>query len=201
MPIRNRLTALTSKCLLDLDWFARHLMARGLLVLGLRSRAMAVFHDILERSPDDVHALNSLGYDAQQSGRPLEALTLFRRVAGLVPMASNAHFNEAFVSEMLGLLNEAEASFRAAIAIEPVMDRAWYGLGLVLLRQGRLDEALEAFIQNTRLQPMSPFGWYQLARVHVDLGQLEAARIVIRQLKGFEPKAAAQLERETGMTV
>jgi Tfp pilus assembly protein PilF len=79
------------------------------------------------------------------------------------------------------------------------MDRAWYGLGLVLVRQGRLQEALQALDRNTRLQPMSPFGWYQMARVHVDLHQPEEARAVIRHLKGFEPKVAAQLERETGL--
>jgi hypothetical protein len=48
---------------------------------------------------------------------------------------------------------------------------------------------------------MSPFGWYQLARVHVDLKQTNEALKVIRHLKGFEPKVAAQLERETGLKV
>ena len=94
-----------------------------------------------------------------------------------------------------------EHGFRAAIAIEEKMDRAWYGLGLVLVRQGRLDEAVEALRRNTKLLPMSPFGWYQLARVHVDLKQPEEARAVIRHLKGFEPKVAAQLERETGLAI
>jgi cytochrome c-type biogenesis protein CcmH/NrfG len=81
------------------------------------------------------------------------------------------------------------------------MDRAWYGLGLVLVRQGRLEEAVVALKHNTKLQPMSPFGWYQLARVHLDLKQADEALAVIRYLKGFEPKVAAQLERETGLKV
>jgi len=79
------------------------------------------------------------------------------------------------------------------------MDRAWYGLAIVLVRQGRLPEALVALKRNTTLQPMSPFGWYQMARVHVDLQQPEEAKAVIRHLKEFEPKVAAQLERETGL--
>jgi Flp pilus assembly protein TadD len=184
-----------------LDRFVLRWVARGWLALGLQSRAMAAFHGMLDRFPDDVHALNSLGYDALHNGRPLEALTLFRKVTGLAPETSNAHFNAAFVSETLGLLNEAEAGFRTALALEPAMDRAWYGLGLVLIQQGRLDDAVHAFRQNTALQPMNPFGWYQLARVHVDLGQPEAAGAVIRHLKGFEPRVAAQLEREAGLTV
>ena len=48
---------------------------------------------------------------------------------------------------------------------------------------------------------MSPFGWYQLARVHLDLKQADEALAVIRYLKGFEPKVANQLERETGLKV
>ena len=77
----------------------------------------------------------------------------------------------------------------------------WVALGLVLVRQGRLEEALAALKRNTQLQPMSPFGWYQMARVHIDLHQPEEARAVIKHLKGFEPKVAAQLERETGLRV
>ena len=53
--------------------------------------------------------------------------------------------------------------------------------------------------RNTELQPMSPYGWYQLARVHIDRQQPDEARKIIRHLKGFEPKVAAQLERETGL--
>ena len=93
----------------------------------------------------------------------------------------------------------AEAAFRAAIALDEKADRAWYGLGLVLVRQGRLDEALVSFKRNTKLQPMSPYAWYQMARVHIDLKQPDEARNVITHLKGFEPKVAAQLERETGI--
>ena len=48
---------------------------------------------------------------------------------------------------------------------------------------------------------MSPYGWYQLARVHVDRKQPEEAVKIIRHLRGFEPKVAAQLERETGLLV
>jgi predicted Zn-dependent protease len=72
-------------------------------------------------------------------------------------------------------------------------------MGLVLIRLQRLDEAVEALKRNTELQPMSPYGWYQLARVHVDSKRPDEAAKIIRHLKGFEPKVAAQLERETGL--
>jgi Tfp pilus assembly protein PilF len=175
--------------------------AKIFLFLGMRRAAKAVFLELLDRAPDNVLALNSLAYDALQAQQPAVALDYYARVLKLQPQVSNAHFNHAFVAEELGHTDWAEQGFRAAIQIEEKMDRAWYGLGLVLVRQGRLDEALDALKRNTKLQPMSPFGWYQMARVHVDLHQPEEARAVIRHLKGFEPKVAAQLERETGLKV
>ena len=79
------------------------------------------------------------------------------------------------------------------------MDRAWYGLALCRIRQTRWDEAVSALQRNTELQPMSPHGWYQLARVHLERGEPEQARHLLRHLHRFEPKVAAQLERETGL--
>ena len=86
-----------------------------------------------------------------------------------------------------------------AIEIDEKMDRAWYGLGLVLVRQRRFEESLVAFKRNTELQSMSPYAWYQMARVHMEMQAPEKALEVIRHLNGFEPKVAAQLERETGL--
>ena len=181
--------------------FVMHWRAKILLFLGKRSSATRVFQDVLLLVPKDLLALNSLGFSAMHDGHFVLALTYFEQVAELSPESSNAHFNWAFVCRELGQLEGAERGFRAAIAIEEKMDRAWYGLGLVLVQQGRLEDAVVALKRNTQLQPMSPFGWYQLARVHVDLKQDDEALLVIRHLKGFEPKVAAQLERETGLKV
>jgi len=194
----------SSTATLSMGWlalFILHGRAKILLLLGMRSSAAQVFQQVLQRQPQDLLALNSLGFSAMHEGNSVLALSYFDQVVKITPASSNAHFNQAFVSEALGHLDTAESSFRAALAIEATMDRAWYGLGLVLIRQRRLEEALVALKRNTQLQPMSPFGWYQLARVHVDLGQTDEARVVIRNLKGFEPKVAAQFERETGINI
>lgn len=181
------------------ELFVQRWRAKLLLLVGMRGEAMAVCRSILEKMPNDVHALNSLAYDQLQSGHPAQALPLFEKVALVAPELSNSHFNLAFVCDELGKFDQAEREFRAALAIEEKMDRAWYGLGLVLLKQKRHDEALVALQHNAKLQPMSPHAWYQMARIHVDLSQPDEAIKLIRHLKGFEPKVAAQLERETGL--
>jgi tetratricopeptide (TPR) repeat protein len=108
-------------------------------------------------------------------------------------------FNLAYLLEQTHRLEDAEHAFKGAVALDPALDRAWYGLGLVLIRLQRFEEAVKALKRNTELQPMSPYGWYQLARVHMDRHEPEEARRIIGHLKGFEPKIAAQLERETGL--
>ena len=165
---------------LSLKW-----QAIGWLVLGRQTQAGALFDRMLQAWPDDAYALSSLA--------DLQALV--RRH----PESAGHWFNCGYLLEELGRWDEALAAFRRATELDPLLDRAWYGLGLVLIRLQRLDEAVAALKRNTELQPMSPYGWYQLARVHVDRQQPDEAVKVIRHLKGFEPKVAAQLERETGL--
>jgi tetratricopeptide (TPR) repeat protein len=191
-PLNN---AIRSRC------FWLRLQARALLVLGLRDKAHAVFHEILQINPEDVLALNSVGYKELNDKRWVQALGFFERSLALTPTNANAHFNVGFVLEELGRSQEAEQAFRAAIQIDEKMDRAWYGLGLVMVRQRRFEESLLAFKRNTELQSMSPYAWYQMARVHMEVHAPDKALEVMRHLKGFEPKVAAQLERETGLSL
>jgi tetratricopeptide (TPR) repeat protein len=179
--------------------FWLRLQAKAFLVLGMRSKAHAVFQDILDLNPQDVLALNSLGFNELNDRRLVQALGFFERALALTPTNANAHFNVGFVCEELGRSQEAEHAFRAALQIDEKMDRAWYGLGLVLVRQRRFDESLVAFERNTKLQSMSPYAWYQMARVHMEMQDPEKALEVMRHLNGFEPKVVAQLERETGL--
>ena len=117
------------------------------------------------------------------------------------PDDARAWFNRGYLLESVGRLEDSLQAFSRATDLSPKLDRAWYGKGLVLIRLRRFDEAAVALKRNTELQPMSPYGWYQLARVHMDREEPESAVEIIRHLKGFEPKVAAQLERETGLLV
>ncbi|WP_416546756.1 tetratricopeptide repeat protein [Limnohabitans sp. DCL3] len=179
--------------------FGLRLLAKILLVIGLRNKAHEVFQKILEINPQDVLALNSVGFKELNDRRLIQALEFFERALVLTPNQANAHFNVGFVCEELGRSHEAEQAFRSAIRIDEKMDRAWYGLGLVLVRQQRFEASLVAFRRNTELQSMSPYAWYQMARVHMEMAEPDKALDVMRHLNGFEPQVAAQLERETGL--
>lgn len=184
-----------------LTYWGLKLQALAWLVLARRRQALDVFTQMLALWPADAYALASRAHLLAQLGRRDEAIGDAIALTRAHPQRSAADwFNLAFLLESAGRFDEAEAAFRNAVAIDPKLDRAWYGLGLVLIRQRRFDDAVQALKRNTELQPMSPYGWYQLARVHIDRHDPDEARKIIRHLKGFEPKVAAQLERETGLT-
>jgi tetratricopeptide (TPR) repeat protein len=144
--------------------------------------------------------LSSRSHLHAQAGRRAAAIADAQALVAAHPTRSAADwFNLAFLLEAEMRLDEAEPCFRRAVELDDKLDRAWYGLGLTLIRLGRHDEAVKALERNTKLQPMSPYGWYQLARVHFDRQKPDEARKIIQHLKGFEPKVAAQLERETGL--
>ena len=170
------------------------------LVFGRRALALSCFDELLRRFPNDAYALSSRAHVLAQDGRHAEAVADARALVAAHPQRSAGDwFNFAYLLESTGAFDEAEGAFRRALELDPKLDRAWYGLGLVLIRQRRLDDAVAALKRNTELQPMSPYGWYQLARVHFDRQQPDETRKIIRHLKKFEPKVAAQLERETGL--
>ncbi|MES3013135.1 MAG: tetratricopeptide repeat protein [Pseudomonadota bacterium] len=169
------------------------------LVLGLRRRAGETLEEMLALQPDNAYALSSRAHVRAEAGERAGAIADYRKLLAAHANDAPGWFNLGFLLEQETQLGEAEAAFRRAIELEPKLDRAWYGLGLVLIRQHRYDDAVVALTRNTELQPMSPHAWYQLARVHVDRHRPDEAVKVIRHLKGFEPKVAAQLERETGL--
>jgi tetratricopeptide (TPR) repeat protein len=182
----------------DYRWLK--LRAIGLLVLGRRDAAEQLFDHMLQRWPGDAYALASRSHLRGQRGALDLALQDAEALVAAHPTASAAHwFNYGFLLEQAKRTADAERAFRSAVELDPKLDRAWYGLGMALVRQKRYEEAEAALLRNTELQPMSPYGWYHLALVYADRHQPDDARRVIKHLKGFEPKVAAQLERETGI--
>ena len=186
----------TSLHYLFLKW-----QAIALLLFNQKSAALGRFESMLDLRPQDRYALASREHVLAQLDRRDEAIAAMEQLTVAHPGQASAWFNLGFMLEQDKQYAKAEDAFGRALQIDPKLDRAWYGLALVLIQDRRYDQAVVALKKNTELQPMSPFGWYQLARVHVDRQEPDEAVKIIRHLKGFEPKVAAQLERETGLRI
>ena len=187
-----------------IDW--RYLFLKWqlivLLLIDRKSAAVLLLDKLLQMYPNDAYALFSRAHLHAQRNNNSLALEDYRVLTFGNSSTNAAHwFNQGFLQEQMGHLDQAELSFNQALRLDSTLDRCWYGLGLVLIQLKRYEEAIVALRRNTELQPMSPYGWYQLARIHINLSETEEATKIIRHLKGFEPKIATQLEFETGIKV
>lgn len=189
-------------CLLRWGYRWHQALALACLLGGRKCAALRRFDAMLACAPADRYALASRAHLLAQSGDSAAAVSTLRALTAHHVDDAAAWFNLAYLLQSIGCDDdaaEAEAAFARALDLDATLDRAWYGLALLYIRARRFDDAATALQRNTALQPMSPFGWYQLARVQCDRRQPDAALQIIGHLKGFEPKVAAQLERETGL--
>jgi tetratricopeptide (TPR) repeat protein len=170
--------------------------ARTLLVFAQPKAALQAFEGMLQLRPNDAYALASCAHLYAASNDLPQAIARLQALVQTAPGAS-AWFNLGFVLQQAGLHGQAEAAFGQALACDERMDRAWYGLGLALAHRRQFEEAIKAFKRATTLQPMSPHAWYRLAEAWMALGKSDEAREVLLHLRQFEPKVAAQLDRQT----
>lgn len=176
----------------------QRLWGRLALALGAHARARRCFEQLLQRKPDDTHALATLAFLAGASGEHHVAVRYQQRVV-LIEPSSAAWYNLGFLLERCGEVVGAEEAFRKALELNERFDLAWYGLGLALASQHRTEEAMKAFRENTARQPFSPHGWEQLARLHAAQGESEQALQIVAHLHTFEPKVARHLRAELGL--
>lgn len=151
---------------------------------------------MLQLRPADPYALASRGHVAAQLQLTHESIASLRQLTVVRPGHAADWFNLGYVLQQAGRHDEAGHAFEHAVALDARLDPAWYGLALVHIQARRFEEAAEALQKNTALQPLSPYGWYRLAQVWLALGQPGKARKVIAHLRRFEPRVAAQFERE-----
>ncbi|MCZ8254564.1 MAG: tetratricopeptide repeat protein, partial [Polaromonas sp.] len=167
-----------------------------MLACAKRSAALATFDQMLQLRPEDPYALASRAHVAAQLQLTQEAIAGLMLLTAVRPDDAAGWFNLGYLLQQDGRQDEAGPAFERAVALDARLDQAWYGLALVHIHARRFEEAAETLQKNTTLQPLSPYGWYRLAQVWLALGQPAKARKVIAHLRRFEPRVAAQFERE-----
>jgi tetratricopeptide (TPR) repeat protein len=179
-------------------WFWRQ-MATWSTLLKRDAMALEYWQRILAVRPSDASVMSTVAHLLAQRGRRDEAIGLLRRALELEAGSANGWFNLGFMLQEQGDHPEALSCFDRVLSLDEKHDRAHYGRGLSLVKLGQFQEAVAAFKKNVVLQPLSPYGFYQLAHVYHRLGQPDQVQRTIRQLAGFEPQVARQLQRETGV--
>jgi tetratricopeptide (TPR) repeat protein len=127
---------------------------------GERGKAIASYHEALEKDPDYFRAANNLG-TVYAEGRHFEkALEFATRAHELRPLEDRTLYNLATVHSQYGLelgmkgdLKAAEKHLRTAIHLLPTYAEAHYNLGVALLKGGDPRAAIASFEEALRLKP------------------------------------------------
>ena len=172
--------------------------AQFLTIFGLRSRAYEFIELALQQNPRHQRAWTFSGFLNAEKGRFDAAIRDFEQAVALKPDDADSLFNLAFTLQRLGKHPEAIERFQRATQLNAYLDRAWYGMGISLVKLGRYEEAAAKFAEAARLQPMNPYAAYQLAGAWFQLGQREKMQAEYARVRGFDPKIAAQMERDFG---
>jgi len=132
---------------------------------------------LLETLPqDDTEVLNALGIAYAHSGRPAEAMRLFRRALEFDATSGLAHQNIGTLHLRAGDVKAAETSLREALRIDPTLSGALTTLGVVLVKTGRGPEAVEAWTRAVELEPTEFDALYNLTIELLAEGRIDEAR-------------------------
>jgi len=112
----------------NVDWMLRKWHAIIWIVLGQRTRAVAVFEEMLQAYPNDNYALGSLAHLKAELGDKKGAVAVYETLVKQHNAPAYAWFNLGFLQQELEHPVEAETAFRRALALNEQLDQAWYGL-------------------------------------------------------------------------
>ena len=172
--------------------------AQFLTIFGLRARAHEFIELALQQNPRHQRAWTVSGFMNAEKGRMDAAVRDFEKAVALKPDDADTLFNLGFILQRTGKHPEALERFQRAVELNAFLDRAWYGMGLSLFKLGRYQEAAAKFAEAARLQPMNPYAAYQLAAAWAQLGERQKLEAEYQRVKGFDPKMAAQMQRDFG---
>lgn len=181
-------------------WYCAQI-ATAALLFKKTELALSYYEKILTRQPAHGLTLSRIAFLHAQTGHHALAINGLERVLAINGEDADSWFNLGFLHQQTSDHAAAINAFERCTQINERHDRAWYGWALSLIALGHTAEALAPLQKNIQLQPMSPYGHMTLARTYFTLGERDRCEQQMRALMEFDPKNAALIEDETGLTV
>jgi GT2 family glycosyltransferase len=120
--------------------------------------AEVIFRDILEAEPQNVDALNQLGYLAMQHGMVMLAHDYFKHAMDLAPTIALFRMNYAnALSNLVARVNDAAAEYREAMRLESRSPEILETIASELARLGHPDDAAAARAKANAIRQAAPW--------------------------------------------
>lgn len=152
------------------------------------ARADAIARTLLARDPNDVHALQIVGFSAFRQGRTKEALEAFWSANRIEPGQPAILYWMGVLYKDRGDFEQAARALREATRLNPGYGEAWCHLGETLYYTARKDEARSAFERAVAAEPNSPVVLARAARFFEATHDLARARSHAEAAAKIDPK-------------
>lgn len=153
---------------------------------------------ILAVTPDEYHALYSMGYIESHRGNVDLALDYYRRAIEAHPTYIDAYNNTVVLLADQGKLAQAQTLLLRAIELNPKTASLRYNLGLVYQKQERWDDAIAAYKDVLRLDPNYRDAHRNLATVYGKKKMYAEGLAEFRILQDIDPDFAKRVQESVG---
>lgn len=152
------------------------------------ARADAVARGLLSRDPNDVHALQILGFSAFRQGKNDAALQAFIRANRTAPGQPALLYWLGVLFKERGDFAQAERAFSDAVRLNPQYGEAWCHLGETLYLVERIDDARAAYDRAIAAEPDSVTVIAKYARFRETVHDLDGARALAERAYALNPQ-------------
>ena len=152
--------------------------------------SIPLYHSILRRDSNNVHAHNLLAVSLSLRGDTEGAQRHFREALRLNPEFVRSHFNLGLLLAKHGKIDEAAKHFRSAVRIAPDYAEAHLNLAVGLESLNRPEEALLHFREAVRADPREPRARRRLAIALLRQGNLEQGLVHFHEAVRLQPDSA-----------
>ncbi len=148
---------------------------------------VALWSDVVAKSPGKARPHSNLGYVYLHRGRTSDAVSEFLAVLKISPGYVDALNNLGAAYITLGRTDEAIAALEKKIALEPYQADAHDNLGVAFQKRGRLDDAIREHREAIWLDPLMALAHYNLGVACGAKGQLDDAIRELREAIRLDP--------------
>jgi len=160
---------------------AWHDLAQLLREDGFLAEALSSGMKAAEDSEGDTLFLRSARRLWKDAGRPDEALCLSAGLVGRDRPSGEDYFQYGYLSDWLGLKEQARAAYVEALARVPDHPEGHFNLAQILAAEGRVDEAVLHYQTVLRLRPAYEPTYFQLGALLLSSERAGEAGIVFRR--------------------
>jgi tetratricopeptide (TPR) repeat protein len=157
---------------------------------GRVAQAESTFLAVLEKDPENVHALNLLGMLYVNNFRPDDAVLCITRALKHEPNNPESHANLALAYKDQGKLDQAVEHFRRSIRLAPDNPMTYNNLGNVLREKSKPRDAIREYEKALQLDPDFAQCWSNFSAALNEADLRKAAHRAVDRALELEPGLA-----------